>query len=144
MLAGVLPLVASSAARHMHGCDLAHTKESLHVDDAGSIDFNEFLAATIQQWQLDEANLRPAFDRLDRSHTGFINLADVTLTTGSMATEAESAVLVSYFDYNGDGQVSDAWGRKPWHGARRRGLEDDRFTRSGQASWASVQVGCTC
>lgn len=79
----------------MHPCEVA-----------GSIHFNEFLAATIQQRQLDEAHLRSAFDRLDRSHTGFINLSDVTLTTGSAATEAESALLVSYFDVDGDGQVS--------------------------------------
>lgn len=72
---------------------------------AGFIHFNEFLAATIQQRQLDEAQLWPAFDRLDRSHTGFINLDDVTLTTGAAATKQEAAVLVSYFDINGDGQV---------------------------------------
>ena len=85
---------------------------------AGFIHFNEFLAATIQQRQLDEAQLWPAFDRLDRSHTGFINLDDVTLTTGVAATKQEAAVLVGYFDNNGDGQVrktqpSLAHGRQP-------------------------------
>lgn len=54
---------------------------------------------------MDEAQLRPAFDRLDRSHTGFINLEDVTLTTGAAANKEESAVLVGYFDMNGDGRV---------------------------------------
>lgn len=72
---------------------------------AGYIHYNEFLAATLQQRELDEAELRPAFDRLDRSHTGFINLADVTLTTGAAASEEESAILVGYFDEKGDGQV---------------------------------------
>lgn len=72
---------------------------------AGFIHFNEFLAATIQQRQLDETQLWPAFDRLDRSHTGFINLDDVTLITGAAATKEEAAVLVGYFDINGDGQV---------------------------------------
>lgn len=74
---------------------------------SGFIHFNEFLAAAIQQRHMDEQSLRPAFDRLDRSHTGFINLDDVTLTTGAAANEEESRVLVGHFDMNGDGQVSE-------------------------------------
>lgn len=73
---------------------------------AGFIHYNEFLAATIQQRQLDEAQLRPAFDRLDRSHTGFINLDDVTLTTGAKADAKESAAILAHFDMNGDGRIS--------------------------------------
>lgn len=72
---------------------------------SGFIHFNEFLAATIQQRKLDEAKLRPAFDRLDRSHTGFINLEDVTLITGVAADAKEAAVWLKQFDDNGDGQV---------------------------------------
>lgn len=54
---------------------------------------------------MDATVLRPAFDRLDRSHTGFINLQDVTIATGVTANKEESAVILAHFDLNGDGQV---------------------------------------
>ncbi|CAN0371928.1 unnamed protein product, partial [Hapterophycus canaliculatus] len=98
-------LEANDAARGMTDEDVEALFRSVDVDNSGYIHFNEFLAATIQQRHMDEAQLRPAFDRLDRSHTGFINLEDVTLTTGAAANKEESAVLVGYFDMNGDGQV---------------------------------------
>lgn len=54
---------------------------------------------------MDATVLRPAFDRLDRSHTGFINLQDVTFATGVTANKEESAVILAHFDQDGTGQV---------------------------------------
>ncbi|CAB1110176.1 unnamed protein product [Ectocarpus sp. CCAP 1310/34] len=99
-------LEANGAARGMADEDVEASFNSVDVDHSGSIHFNEFLAAAIQQRHMDKQSLRPAFDRLDRSHTGFINLDDVTLTTGAAANEEESKVLVGHFDMNGDGQIS--------------------------------------
>eukprot|EP00752_Nemacystus_decipiens_P006678 g6005.t1 len=99
-------LEANDAARGMAEEDVEALFNSVDVDNSGFIHYNEFLAATIQQRKLDEAHLRPAFDRLDRSHTGFINLDDVTLTTGAKADMKESAEILAHFDMNGDGRIS--------------------------------------
>ncbi|CAM9916713.1 unnamed protein product [Choristocarpus tenellus] len=69
------------------------------------IHFNEFLAATLQRQRLDEVDLRAAFDRLDRSHTGSITVEDVALTVGGGLSSEEVGVLLSQFDINGDGKV---------------------------------------
>lgn len=94
---------STSASR---SAQLPRARAGCSAASTGFIHYNEFLAATIQQRQLDEAQLRPAFDRLDRSHTGFINLDDVTLTTGAGADMTESAAILAHFDMNGDGRIS--------------------------------------
>ena len=82
------------------------TPASAADTSTGFIHYSEFLAATIEQRQLDEAHLWPAFDRLARSHTGFINLDDVIHTMGAEANMKESAAILAHFDTDGDGRIS--------------------------------------
>lgn len=46
---------------------------SVKVDNAKELYFNEFLAATLGRRELDERRLRLAFDRLDFDHSGTID-----------------------------------------------------------------------
>lgn len=46
---------------------------SVDVDNGNELNFNEFLAATLERRQLDEMRLKLAFDRLDFDHSGTID-----------------------------------------------------------------------
>ena len=46
---------------------------SVDVDHGKELNFNEFLAATLERRQLDEMRLKLAFDRLDFDHSGTID-----------------------------------------------------------------------
>ena len=73
----------------------AEVERLFHVMDVtnkGSVDYNEFLAATLAtQRRLDEPSLRAAFAMLDVDGDGVITKADLMRTMGS-AGSAESAV----------------------------------------------------
>lgn len=46
---------------------------SVDVDNGNAVNFNEFLAATLERRELDERRLKLAFDRLDYDHSGTID-----------------------------------------------------------------------
>lgn len=46
---------------------------SMDVDNGKELNFNEFLAATLERRKLDKRRLRLAFDRLDFDHSGTID-----------------------------------------------------------------------
>lgn len=50
---------------------------SVDVDNGNELNFNEFLAATLERRQLDEMRLKLAFDRLDFDHSGTIDGASL-------------------------------------------------------------------
>merc|ERR1712003_385430 len=54
------------------------------------IHWHEFIAAGLSQCQVDDRNLRLAFDRLDQGHKGYIALDDILDMMGSDITEEES------------------------------------------------------
>jgi len=54
--------------------DIRSLFASVDVDNTGKeLNFNEFLAATLERRQLDEMRLKLAFDRLDFDHSGTID-----------------------------------------------------------------------
>lgn len=56
------------------------------------IHWHEFIAAGLSQCQVDDRNLRLAFDRLDSDHKGYIILDDIMDLMGSDAMQSEDAV----------------------------------------------------
>merc|ERR1712003_332806 len=57
-----------------------------------TIHWHEFIAAGLSQCQVDDRNLRLAFDRLDSDHKGYIILEDIMDLMGSDAIQSEEAM----------------------------------------------------
>ncbi|KAG7340507.1 serine/threonine protein kinase [Nitzschia inconspicua] len=54
------------------------------------IHWHEFIAAGLSQCEVDDRNLRLAFDRLDNDHKGYVTLDDIMDLVGSDSTNEES------------------------------------------------------
>jgi len=62
------------------------------------IHWHEFIAAGISQCQVDDRNLRLAFDRLDSDHKGYITFENVMDLMGSDATQSEESMRQMWGD----------------------------------------------
>jgi calcium-dependent protein kinase len=78
---------------------------SADVQGQGRIAFNDFLASTLNQRNLDDGRLRLAFDRLDYDHDGVISVEDLSLVTGTTNSAEELRKQILQFDANGDGKI---------------------------------------
>ena len=56
------------------------------------IHWHEFIAAGLSQCQVDDRNLRLAFDRLDSDHKGYITFENVMDLMGNDAFQSEDAM----------------------------------------------------
>lgn len=57
----------------VYAADIRAIFASVDVDNGNELNFNEFLAATLERRQLDDMRLKLAFDRLDFDHSGTID-----------------------------------------------------------------------
>lgn len=65
---------AAATAAVVFLADIRSLFASVDVNNDGKgLNFNEFLAATLERRELDERRLRIAFDRLDFDHSGTID-----------------------------------------------------------------------
>ncbi|GKY90494.1 hypothetical protein MPSEU_000023200 [Mayamaea pseudoterrestris] len=62
------------------------------------IHWHEFIAAGLSQCQVDDRNLRLAFDRLDSDHKGYITLDDIMDLMGSDAIQSEEQMREMWGD----------------------------------------------
>lgn len=62
------------------------------------IHWHEFIAAGLSQCQVDDRNLRLAFDRLDSDHKGYITFENVTDLMGTEAIQSEDAMRQMWGD----------------------------------------------
>lgn len=79
--------------------DIKSLFDSMDVDkgkelNGKELNFNEFLAATLERRQLDEMRLKLAFDRLDFDHSGTID-GEITYCRPPFCVWGESAVIDS-------------------------------------------------
>ncbi|CAM9511558.1 unnamed protein product [Chrysoparadoxa australica] len=79
--------------------------DSMDLNGAGKVCFNDFLAASLARRELDEGRLRVAFDRLDYDHDGYISIDDLELTCGSDSEDGKLSKALAEVDINGDGLV---------------------------------------
>ena len=56
---------------------------------ASTIHYHEFLAACLSQCELDDRNLKLAFDRMDSERKGYITVQNVADLLGADATEGQ-------------------------------------------------------
>jgi len=63
-----------------------------------SIHWHEFIAAGLSQCNVDDRNLRLAFDRLDSDHKGYISYNDIIDLMGSAGCASEESIRRMYFD----------------------------------------------
>jgi len=63
-----------------------------------TIRWHEFIAAGLSQCEVDDRNLRLAFDRLDNDHKGYVTLDDIMDLMGSDAVQGEEALRKMWGD----------------------------------------------
>ena len=63
-----------------------------------TIHWHEFIAAGLSQCDVDDRNLRLAFDRLDSHHKGYITFDDVLDLMGASDGESEAAIMAMFQD----------------------------------------------
>eukprot|EP00980_Cylindrotheca_fusiformis_P000369 scaffold91_cov127-Cylindrotheca_fusiformis.AAC.29 len=62
------------------------------------IHWHEFIAAGLSQCQVDDRNLRLAFDRLDSDHKGYISLDDIINLIGNDEFHSQEQIRVMWMD----------------------------------------------
>ncbi|CAM9623497.1 unnamed protein product, partial [Scytosiphon promiscuus] len=85
--------------------DIRSLFTSVDVDNGKELNFNEFLAATLERRQLDEMRLKLAFDRLDFDHSGTIDATDLRNIVGSDLGQEGIDAIFKEFDLNRDGEI---------------------------------------
>ena len=79
---------------------------NLDVDDSGTIDYEEFLAATISQSQMNkDANLLAAFSYFDKDNSGTISPDEIRKALGIDSSDKHLNSLIAEVDENGDGEI---------------------------------------
>lgn len=99
--------VKANGALNMNEEDLAQLIDRADADHDGQLDYNEFLAATINLTNLEnEENLRKAFQYFDMDGSGTIDLHELqeALHTGGALT-AEIEQILKEVDTDGDGAI---------------------------------------
>jgi calcium-dependent protein kinase len=87
--------------------ELGKIFNSVDVGKSGHIMYNEFIAATLEtQHQIEETNLRDAFDRLDSDGNGFISKKNLCCILGENCTDEYVNKVINEVDTNGDGLIS--------------------------------------
>lgn len=91
--------------------ELMSIMEGADTDGSGTINYTEFIAATMEQnLYLKEENLRTAFQMFDKDGSGKISIEEMKLALGAELEgqtddETEWQKLVSEVDIDGDGEI---------------------------------------
>eukprot|EP00850_Spirogloea_muscicola_P004316 SM000018S03681 [mRNA] locus=s18:768646:772669:- [translate_table: standard] len=85
--------------------------EAADVDGDGTIDYGEFVAATMHMQRMEnEAHIHAAFDHFDRDHSGFIDVEELTIGLGNDMPANDSARvirdIINEVDTDHDGRIS--------------------------------------
>lgn len=82
---------------------------SVDIDKNGTIDYSEFIAATMNKTKLlTKDRLRTAFDHFDKNKSGYINVTEIKalLDQGRMIDDKVWRNMIKDVDLNGDGEIS--------------------------------------
>lgn len=91
--------------------ELMNIMEGADTDGSGTINYTEFIAATMEQnMYLKEENLRTAFQMFDKDGSGKISVEEMKVVLGAelegqTENEEEWAKLISDVDIDGDGEI---------------------------------------
>lgn len=87
--------------------DINELFKNVDVNKSGSIDYTEFLAATLEAHiSIEEDRIREAFQVFDRSNTGYISRDDLRQILGKNTDPSYVESLINGADRNNDNQIS--------------------------------------
>lgn len=106
--------------------DLQRMINEVDADGSGSIDYTDFLAATVDPntYKRDAAATKGAFDVFDRDGDGKISLDELKLVLGDGSRGANITELLQQVDTDGDNSVSYAEFMQMMHGTKGGARED--------------------
>ena len=103
--------LAAQGGAAMGDAELSGVMARLDVDGSGALDYEEFLAATVNLQLLEREDLlAKAFARLDTDGSGTLSVGEVAAAIGAAGRmpEGEAAELIAAHDANGDGVIDYA------------------------------------
>ena len=83
--------------------------KNVDIDNNGTIDYSEFIAATVDKRKLlSKERLKAAFSIFDKDDSGYISAAEVraVLDHGKQINEKVWNEIIKEVDINGDGEIS--------------------------------------
>ncbi|KAL7539437.1 hypothetical protein ACHAXR_009295 [Thalassiosira sp. AJA248-18] len=100
-------LIATSDQHHLTEVEIEEIFNGLKVRNTDmSIRWHEFIAACLSQCQVDDRNIRLAFDRLDNERKGFITLSDLKIAMDFYGSDSrydlQSMWINNIIDYKYD------------------------------------------
>jgi len=92
----VLLEVAEAGVGCLSESEVEDICNAMHIcNSERKIRWHDFIAAGLSHCKVDDRNLRLAFDRLDKDHTGYIGFDDIMDLVGSDAEESMKSSLLS-------------------------------------------------
>ena len=89
--------------------DLQETFNNIDIDKSGSIDYNEFIMATLNDKHiLSEKNIQEAFNLIDKDSSGAITIDEIKelIGVGQEISDDTFKEIISEVDSNGDGEIN--------------------------------------
>jgi len=84
----------------MKNVDVDKIFQKVDLDHTGKIHWHEFLAASVNRNEIDEAHLKQAFEHLDHDHKGTITKEDVQEIMGEDALTSEVSSMFNELGTN--------------------------------------------
>ena len=100
----------------------------MDIEHQGKIHWHEFIAATLAKCEVDDRNMKLAFEKLDHHHHGFLTVGDLKDILGKDKTEEEVTAMFSEVDPDNTGKITYSQFVKIMKGPAPSEKDDDRRT----------------
>jgi calcium-dependent protein kinase len=102
--------------------ELAHIFHGMSVHSGHSINYNEFIAATMwRRIHLDEERVQEVFDKLDVTKEGFLTAQTIQNAVGTDFSASDVASMLAECDFDGDGRIDYVEFERLWKSFQVRG-----------------------
>jgi len=123
---------ALQESEHLSDSECDEIFNDMDVEHLGKIHWHEFIAATLNKCEVDDRNMKLAFEKLDHHHQGYLTVKDLRDILGKDRTEAEVTAMFDEVDSDHTGQITYAQFVKIMKGS------SDKDKKTERVSFANV------